>query len=206
MAGKPEERWAPPEPAPGAEPSPQTLRSYMSRLRAALGAEHLPEQAAAAATSWALAASQSLTSSPSRPGAGGGVDAPGRLVAVDGFDHVARSQLGQGVLLPGLLLAAVVGELAGAQLPGQGGEGAPGGYLAELSGIADQDQLRPGCLGELGQAVKVAGADHAGLVHHHHAVGSQCGLRALQVDEQAGKADRCDARPRLQLGCCSGCQ
>ena len=67
---------------------------------------------------------------------------------------------------------------------GERGEEAARLDLAELGGVADQDQLRLGCLGVVDQAGQVGRVDHPGLVDQ------QDGARAAVADLPAARRGR----------------
>ena len=82
-------------------------------------------------------------------------------------DQPRADQL-EGFAFPGLVLAAVLGELAGAEAEAEGAEAAAGVDGGQLPVIADQHYLHAGLLGVVQEAGELAGAEHAGLVHHQH--------------------------------------
>jgi hypothetical protein len=106
--------------------------------------------------------------------------------------HVAVAQRGEGADLLGVDLAAVAGELDGAEALADGAEGAAGLDLGKLTGVADADELAVGRGGVLGEPLVLAGADHAGLVDQEHGTGRE-GLASLEVGEQAGGVEGADA-------------
>jgi hypothetical protein len=83
------------------------------------------------------------------------------------LDQAGADQL-EGFAFPGLVLAAVLGELSCAEPQPQGAEAAAGVDRRQLPIISDQDHLGSGVLGVLEQAGQLAAAEHAGLVHHQH--------------------------------------
>ena len=89
------------------------------------------------------------------------------------LDQPRADQL-QGLAFPGLLLAAVLDQLAGAQAEAEGAEATAGVDRGQLPVIADQHHLGPGLLGVLEQAGELAAAEHAGLIHHQHRRLSSC--------------------------------
>jgi hypothetical protein len=89
-----------------------------------------------------------------------------------------------GLLLPGLDLAPVHGQLAGAEPEPQGAEAAAGGDGGELAVVADQDHLGAGPLGVSEQRREFAGGDHGGLVHHQHRPPIQLHPAVGQVEQQ----------------------
>ena len=62
---------------------------------------------------------------------------------------------------PGFVLAAVLGELDGAEPAGESGEGAAGVDLGELAGVTDEHDLGAGGLGVSEEPLELAGADHS---------------------------------------------
>ncbi len=90
------------------------------------------------------------------------------LVGIDGVGG-ARPQLDAGPLLPGVMEAAHVGELGcePVAVAHQGGEHSPGFDRAELTVVADQDDLRPGRRRGATQFVQGEGSGEARLVHDH---------------------------------------
>ena len=98
-------------------------------------------------------------------------DAPMGFVRVDGVGQ-PRSQSHAGPLLPGVMESANVGQLGSKPLAvaHQGGEHAPGFDCAELTLIADQDDLRPDSPGGTHQLIQSEGSGQAGLVHDHQLV------------------------------------
>ena len=81
-------------------------------------------------------------------------------------------------------------ELAGAEADAEGAEAAAGVDRRELPVVADQDHLGLDLLGVLQEAGQLAGADHAGLIDHHHRARVQLLLAAVQVAEQPVTGDR----------------
>ena len=90
----------------------------------------------------------------------------------------------QGLAFPGLVLAAVLGQLAGAEAEPQGAEAAAGVDRGQLPVIADQHHLGLGLLGVVEEAGELAAAEHAGLVHHQHRPLIQLLAAAVQVGQQ----------------------
>jgi hypothetical protein len=90
------------------------------------------------------------------------------LVGAQGLVEVAVAQVLDRLLLPGLLLAAVLSQLARPQAQAQPAEAATGLDRGQLPVVAHQDDLGAGSLGVVEEASELAGADHAGLVHHQH--------------------------------------
>jgi hypothetical protein len=95
------------------------------------------------------------------------------LVGGHGLLHQPRADQLEGFAFPGLLLAAVLGQLAGADSEPEGAEAAPGVDRRQLPVITDQHHLCPGLLGMVEEAGQLAAAQHAGLVHHQHRPGVQ---------------------------------
>jgi hypothetical protein len=93
----------------------------------------------------------------------------------------------EGFAFPGLLLAAVLGQLGGADAEPQGAEAAAGVDRRQLPVIADQHHLGPGLVGVLEQAGQFAAAQHAGLIDHQHGAGVQLLVAALELSEQAAQ-------------------
>jgi len=81
-------------------------------------------------------------------------------------------------------LAAVLDQLAGAEAEPEGAEPAAGVDRGQLPVVADQDHLGLGLVGVLEQAVQLAAADHAGLIHHQDGAGVQLLAAAVQVAQQ----------------------
>jgi hypothetical protein len=90
----------------------------------------------------------------------------------------------EGFTFPGLVLAAVLGELAGAETQAEGTEAAAGVDRGQLPVIADQDHLGPGLLGVLQEPGELARADHAGLIDHQDRPGIQLLAAAIQVAQE----------------------
>jgi hypothetical protein len=90
------------------------------------------------------------------------------LVGGHGLLHQPTADQLQGLAFPGLLLAAVLDQLAGPQAEAEGAEAAAGVDRRQLPVIAHQDHLCLGLLGVVEEAGELAGAEHAGLVHHQH--------------------------------------
>ena len=99
------------------------------------------------------------------------------------LDQPGADQL-EGFAFPGLLLAAVLDQLGGAEAEPEGAEAAAGVDRGQLPVIADQDHLGLGLLGVLEQAGQLAAADHAGLIDHQHRAGVQLLAAAVQVAEE----------------------
>jgi YD repeat-containing protein len=92
------------------------------------------------------------------------------VLAVGGdrlVDLAVADQL-QRVAFPRLVLAAVLGQHAGAKPQPQTPKAAAGVDRRELAVVADQHHLRARLVGVVEQAGELAAADHAGLVHHQH--------------------------------------
>jgi hypothetical protein len=68
----------------------------------------------------------------------------------------------------GLPRVAVLGQLAGAQPQPQAAEAAAGLDGGQLPVVADQHHLCPRLLGVVEDTGELAGAEHAGLIHHQH--------------------------------------
>jgi hypothetical protein len=79
----------------------------------------------------------------------------------------------EGFAFPGLLLPPVLGQLAGPEAEPQGAKAAAGIDRRQLPIIPDQDHLDLGLVGVLEQPGQLAGAEHAGLIHHQHRAGVQ---------------------------------
>jgi hypothetical protein len=94
-------------------------------------------------------------------------------VGAEGDVEVAVAEVLDRLPLPGFLLAAVLGQLAGAQPQPQAAEAAAGLDGGQLPVVADQDDLGPGPVGVVEEAGELAGAEHAGLIHHQHRPGIQ---------------------------------
>jgi hypothetical protein len=101
-----------------------------------------------------------------------------RLLQVAGADVV------DGALLPGLDLATVDGQLAGAQAQAEGAEAAAGLDGGELAVVADQHHLGARPLGVAEQGGELSGGDHGGLVHHQHRPRIQLDPAVLEVEQQ----------------------
>ena len=99
------------------------------------------------------------------------------------LDQAGADQL-QGLAFPGLVLAAVLGQLAGAEAETEGAEAAAGVDRGQLPVIADQHHLGPGLLGVLEEAGQLAAAEHAGLIHHQHRPAVQLLAAAVQVGQE----------------------
>jgi hypothetical protein len=78
----------------------------------------------------------------------------------------------QGLAFPGLLLAAVLGQLRGAKAVAEGTEPAAGVDRRQLPVIANQHHLGLGLLGVLEQASQLAAAEHARFVDDQHRPGA----------------------------------
>ena len=121
-------------------------------------------------------------------------------VGVDRRVGVAGPQLGKGVTLPGLGLAAVLDEAARTEPVLQAAEGAAGVDLRELARITHEHDLGPCRFGTGEQPGQLAGADHGGLIHHDDgsAVEPET-VAALEVAEEP--VNRCgrDAGVVLEL-------
>jgi hypothetical protein len=105
---------------------------------------------------------------------------------------VAVAQGGDGAYLFGVDLAAVAGELDGAETLADGAERATSLDLGELVGIADADELALGGGDVLGEPLVFARADHAGLVDQEHGAGRE-GLASVEVGEEARGVESADA-------------
>jgi hypothetical protein len=70
-------------------------------------------------------------------------------------------------------LAAVLGQLRGAEPQAEGAEAAAGVDRRQLPVVADQDHLRVRSLGMVQEAAQLATADHAGLIDHQRGTGVQ---------------------------------
>jgi hypothetical protein len=82
------------------------------------------------------------------------------------------------------VLAAVLGQLAGAEPQPQGAEAATGVDRRKLPVIADQHHLGPGLLGVAEQAAQLAAAEHPGLIHHQHRPGIQPLPAVVEVGQE----------------------
>jgi hypothetical protein len=90
----------------------------------------------------------------------------------------------EGFTFPGLVLAAVLGQLAGAEAEAEGAEAAAGVDWGQLPVIADQDHLGLGLVCVLQELGELAAADHAGLVDHQHRVGVQLLVSSVEVGQE----------------------
>jgi hypothetical protein len=90
----------------------------------------------------------------------------------------------EGFAFPGLVLAAVLDQLAGAEAEPEGAEPATGVDRRQLPVIADQDHLGLGLVGVLEEAGKLAAADHAGLIDDQHGAGIQLLATMVEVAEE----------------------
>jgi hypothetical protein len=106
------------------------------------------------------------------------------LVGRDGLlDQPGADQL-EGFAFPGLLLAAILGQLRGAQAQAEGAEAAAGVDRRQLPVIADQHHLGLRLVGVVEQAGELAAAGHAGLVDHQYRPGVKLLVASLQVGEE----------------------
>jgi len=80
------------------------------------------------------------------------------------------AELGERFSFPGVVLAAVLGELDRLETHGEGGEGAAGVDLGELVMVADEDDLGAVSVGVVEETGQLAGADHGRFVDHDHPV------------------------------------
>jgi hypothetical protein len=106
------------------------------------------------------------------------------LVGGDRLLHQAGADQVEGFAFPGLLLAAVLRELGGAEAKPQGAEAAAGVDRRQLPVITNQDDLGPGAVGVLKQAAHLATAHHAGLIDHQYGAGVQLLPSSVQVAEE----------------------
>ena len=191
---------------------PQTTRSPTASWRSSTWSRSPPSRPRAASSSWQAVLSRSTSARraantidllgrvvfgllPGRPpvlqqGQGGGGLGVGGHHPVMGpvgshrlLDQPRADQL-QGLAFPGLLLAAVLDQLGGAQAEAEGAETAAGVDRGQLPVIANQHHLGLGLLGVLEQAGQLAAADHAGLIHHQHRAGVQLLPASVQVAQQ----------------------
>ena len=121
-------------------------------------------------------------------------------VGVDGPVGVAGAELGERVALPALGLAAVVGEVAGAEAASEAAEGAAGIDLGELARVADEHDLGSGRFGVGEEPGELAGADHGGLVDHDHGAASSAVLSCRSMPpRRRSMVDGGDAGVVLEL-------
>ena len=99
------------------------------------------------------------------------------------LDQPGADQL-QGLAFPGLVLAAVLDQLAGAEAEPEGAEAAAGVDGGQLPVIADQHHLGLGLVGVLEEAGQLAAAEHAGLIDHQHRPAVQLLAAAVQVGQE----------------------
>ena len=78
--------------------------------------------------------------------------------------------MGEGLLFPGFVLAAVFFEVDAADVLVEGAEHAAGVDFGELFGVADEDGFDPGGFGGVEEWGEGAGAGHAGFVDHEDRV------------------------------------
>jgi hypothetical protein len=83
-----------------------------------------------------------------------------------------------------LVLAAVLGQLGGAEAEAEGAEAAAGVDRSQLPVVADQQHLGLRLVGVLEQAGQPAAAQHAGLIDHQYRLGVQLLAAAVQVAQQ----------------------
>ena len=102
---------------------------------------------------------------------------------------VAVAELGERGAFPGLVLAAVLGELERAEPVGQPGEGAAGVDLGELARVADEHHLRSSALRVGEELFELAGADHGGLVDHDHVGSVRAGTAAAFINSASRVVD-----------------
>ena len=103
----------------------------------------------------------------------GGDQPPVGTVGAEGGVEVAGAEVLDRLPLPGFLLAAILGQLAGAQPQPQPAEAAAGLDGGQLPVVAHQHHLCPSLLGVVKEPGELAGAKHAGLIHHQHRPGVQ---------------------------------
>ena len=99
------------------------------------------------------------------------------------LDQPGADQL-EGFAFPGLLLAAVLGQLRGSQAEAEGAEAAAGVDRGQLPVIADQHHLALGLVGVLEKAGELARADHASLIDHQHRPVAEGFMATVQVAQQ----------------------
>jgi hypothetical protein len=90
----------------------------------------------------------------------------------------------EGLAFPGLLLAAVLSQLGGAEAEAEGAEAAAGVDRRQLPVIPNQHHLRASVLGVVQEAAQLAAAEHPGLVHRQHRPPVQPLPRLVKVDQQ----------------------
>ncbi|HXQ55693.1 MAG TPA: hypothetical protein VOA19_07825 [Actinomycetes bacterium] len=90
------------------------------------------------------------------------------LIGGHGLLHQAVTDQLEGFAFPGLLLAAVLGQLRGAEAEAEGAEAAAGVDRRQLPVITDQHHLGLRMFSVLEEAGELAAAPHAGLVDHQH--------------------------------------
>jgi hypothetical protein len=99
------------------------------------------------------------------------------------LDQPVTDQL-QGLAFPGLVLAAVLGQLAGAEAEPEGAEAAAGVDGGQLPVVTDQHHLGLGAVGVLQEPGELAAAQHAGLIDHQHRPGVQLLLSSVEVAQE----------------------
>ena len=95
--------------------------------------------------------------------------------------QVAGAHVLDRLLLPGLDLPPVHGQLRGAQAEPEGAEAAAGLDRRELAVITNQHHLRARPLGMPKEGGELAGGDHGGLVDHQHRPPVQLGSPLAEV-------------------------
>jgi hypothetical protein len=99
------------------------------------------------------------------------------------LDQAAADEL-EGFAFPGVVLAAVLGQLAGAEAVAEGAEAATGVDGGQLPVIPDQHHLGLRLLGVIQQPGELAAAQHAGLVHHQHRPAVQALAAMVEVGQE----------------------
>jgi hypothetical protein len=90
----------------------------------------------------------------------------------------------EGFAFPGVVLPPVLQKFGGAEAEAEGAEAAAGVDGGQLPVVADQHHLGLGALGVVEEAGKLAGAEHARLVHHQHRPSIQLLAATVQVGQQ----------------------
>ena len=98
-------------------------------------------------------------------------------------DQPAADEI-EGFAFPGLVLAAVLNQLRGAEAKPQGSEATPSVDRRQLPVITDQHHLGPRPLGVLEETAQLARADHAGFIHYQHGAGVELVAAAVKVAQQ----------------------
>jgi hypothetical protein len=99
------------------------------------------------------------------------------------LDQPAPDEI-EGFAFPGLVLAAVLDQLGGAEAEAEGAEAAASVDRGQLPVITDQHHLGLGVVGVLEGAGELAAAEHAGLIDYQHRAGVQLLAAALKVAQQ----------------------